>query len=235
MANKIEEPIEILQRAYFRTLRRNPPRKDNSSFGDAIIWETLLKNFLDQDIVIISGDGDFSSEIDKNQINPYLKKEWSEQSKKSIKLYTNLGLFINEQSGKKKPITKETIQEENYLNSRIISPSSAQLFMSGGLNSSVVSLSGNPFPLSSPQDNYLRVGAVDDSYCTCCGKKYTQLSAAMSAFGRCNNCGDSPISALSSIGKKCQSCGKHYHDSGAEIYMAFDNKCRECRGKYINI
>jgi len=38
------------------------------------------------------------------------------QKRKTIKLYTNLGFFINEKSGKKKPIKKETIQEENYLN-----------------------------------------------------------------------------------------------------------------------
>lgn len=224
LANKIEEHVEILQCAYFRTLRRNPPRKDNSSFGDAIIWETLLKNFFDQDIVIISGDGDFSSEIDKNQINPYLKKEWSEHSKKNIRLYTNLGLFINEQSDKKKPIRKETIQEENYLNSIVTSPGHTQLFMSSGLNPNVVSLSGDPFLLGSQQDNYLRGATVNDGYCTCCGEKYSQLSGATAIMGRCNDCSD-----FLSVGKKCQSCGKHYHDSSTEIYMTFENKCRGCR------
>lgn len=224
LANKIEEPMEILQLAYFRTLRKNPPRKDNSSFGDAIIWETLLRNFPDQDMVIISGDGDFSSEIDKNQINPYLKKEWSEHSKKSIRLFTNLGLFVNEQSGKKKPIKKETIQEENYLSSMVISPNSARLFMPNSLNTNMVSLSDSPFLFRSQQDNYLRVATVSDSYCICCGEKYNQLSGTMTVLGRCNNC-----SNFSSLGKKCQSCGKHYHDSDVEIYTAFDNKCGECR------
>ena len=71
-AGIVNETPEIVQRAYFRTLKGNPPRKGNRSFGDAIIWETLLEKFSDKELVIVSGDGDWSSEINKSVINPFL-------------------------------------------------------------------------------------------------------------------------------------------------------------------
>lgn len=226
---KIEEEENILQKAYFRTLKGNPPKKGEKSFGDAIIWEMILKNHNDDDLIIISGDGDYSEKHNSAELHRYLEREWISKSKKDIKLYTNLGLFINEQSGKKKPIKKETIQEENYLNSLnsvVVSPSLAHhLLVSDGLNTSMASLSSSPFLIRSEQDNYLRLATtINTSYCTCCGEKYSQSNGSVAILGRCNDCSD-----FLSVGKKCQSCGKHYHDSSTEIYLAFDNKCRECR------
>lgn len=112
---KIEnyESNEIVQRAYFRTIVGNPPRKGNDSFGDAIIWEILLEYYTNDDLTIISGDGDFSreDERDSNKINLFLEKEWSRKTNKKIKLYKTLGEFINSFT-KEKTIDEEVILEE---------------------------------------------------------------------------------------------------------------------------
>ena len=77
LAIKLEDTGDILQLAYFRTLRGNPPRKKNSTFGDAIIWESILENCIDDDLVFISGDGDFESAILSGQMDELLKSRLS--------------------------------------------------------------------------------------------------------------------------------------------------------------
>ncbi len=103
---------ELLQRAYYRTRRGNPPRKDNNSFGDAIIWETILSNLTEDNVTVISHDGDFESEIETGKLHEFLEHEWRQKTEKHISLEKNLGAFINSFT-KKQIVKKESIDEEN--------------------------------------------------------------------------------------------------------------------------
>ena len=93
-------------------MKGNPPRKNNYSYGDAIIWETLLDVATKDDLAIITGDSDF---IEKRKGTPtlrgFLSKEWSEKTRKKIELFVSLGEFINKYE-KKSTITPKVIEEE---------------------------------------------------------------------------------------------------------------------------
>ena len=87
---------EVIDLGYKRYKIGNPPGKDNK-YGDAIIWEALLKNIPNgEDLYIISADSDYRSIIDEKKINPFLEKEWNAKKKSSIKFYTNLVDFLKE-------------------------------------------------------------------------------------------------------------------------------------------
>ncbi len=230
-STKLEEDTVILDKAYFRTLKGNPPKKGEKSFGDAIVWETILKNCIDDNLVIISGDGDYTEKYNDLKLHGYLEKEWTSMSNKNIKLYTNLGLFINEQSGKKKPIKKATIQEENYLNTNLLASKSYQLLSSLGKTDSVFLNSVSPgnvvFNSLNNQNNVAGVFNLKNR-CMCCHEEYEDPSGIYSVFGKCSNCND-PLS-MPSMAKTCDKCGKHYHESFNSSYVAFSsNKCKDCR------
>jgi hypothetical protein len=72
----------------------NPPGKAGS-IGDAINWELLLSTVpVDENLHIVSRDGDFASALDKTKLNSFLQKEWDKGRLGSIHLYETLnGLF----------------------------------------------------------------------------------------------------------------------------------------------
>jgi len=72
----------------------NPPGKAGS-IGDAINWELLLSTVpLDENLHIVSRDGDFASALDKTKLNSFLQKEWDKSRLGTIHLYETLnGLF----------------------------------------------------------------------------------------------------------------------------------------------
>lgn len=72
----------------------NPPGKAGS-IGDAINWEVLLATVpVDENLHIVSRDGDFASALDKTQLNSFLQKEWDKGRLGTIHLYETLnGLF----------------------------------------------------------------------------------------------------------------------------------------------
>ena len=218
------ESDSLLQRAWFRTLRGNPPRKNNSSFGDAIIWETILDQCTDEDLILISGDGDFESEIKKGDIHELLSLEWANKSNKKLTLYKQLGTFINEHSKTKKkpPIDKETIKEEERLNSAFSLPFTtlSDQVMYQGLNLSD-SFNFNEgrvtFPLTS--------GTIGNRKCTCCGAQVDLLNTTYSVLGetRCENC-----RYTISPGFTCSKCGRHFH---REVFTVLTDMslCDECQ------
>lgn len=216
-----EENTEILCLAHYRTLRGNPPRKDNRSFGDAIIWETLLKHFSNEDIAIISGDGDFSSEINKLQINPFLKEEWFSKHKKRAILYPSLGKFINEITKDKNKIKKEVIEEEASLG--VFNTDNIRLW-SNQNNIILNQESQNVFPLT--------LSSISaNTYCQCCGKAI-ENNGILSIYtnNKCKDCSD-----LFSVPKNCGKCGKHFHESYSstsislnQIYL-YGSLCPDCK------
>lgn len=229
LALKPDESEALLQKAYFRTLRGNPPRKNNKSFGDAIIWETVIDRYIDEDITIISNDGDFESETVKENINEFLENEWKQKSTKSIKLYCNFGTFINDISGKKKPVRKEIIEEENRLNLATSNGPFSKI-STGAIDSNVFKFqeiynTGDmlTFPSVSAGISFNQIT------CSCCGEKYTYDGSILLNNSRCSKCQD-----VFSVAKKCDKCGKHYHESYNSV-LSFSvyggNRCKDCVNK----
>ncbi|MFA6397973.1 MAG: PIN domain-containing protein [Candidatus Paceibacterota bacterium] len=116
-AREIKETDQIVSSAYKRYMKGNPPRKNDHSYGDAIIWETLLKEGENDDLVLITKDSDYI-EIFKGKpiINHFLFVEWRVKTKKKkrVVLYKSLAEFVNNLT-KKQIIKKEIVQQENSL------------------------------------------------------------------------------------------------------------------------
>lgn len=190
----------VTERAYYRTLKGNPPRKNNKSFGDAIIWETVLEYLTDQDLTIISGDRDFASEIENEKINEFLIREWSEKTKKELTFFTTLGKFINNFTNKR-VVKKRALEEE-----RSVGVARGVLAPHIHINESGEIVYSNN-RLHCPSIS----GIFDD---ICSTDKYT-LTASQSLIKPCSACGtyylDSPISTSSifnSLGDECFNCRK---------------------------
>lgn len=112
-ATKILEEKDIIDRAFYRMLKGNPPGKKDS-YGDAIIWESILNKLINENLAIVTNDGDWLEKYDKENLNRFLCKEWQKKTKKRIKVYSSLGKFINDFE-KKPTIKKETIEREEKL------------------------------------------------------------------------------------------------------------------------
>lgn len=81
---------EIMRKAKSRSEVGNPPGKAGS-LGDAINWELLLSVVpADEDLHIVSRDGDYASALDKGQLNSFLEKEWNKSRFGSLHLYETL-------------------------------------------------------------------------------------------------------------------------------------------------
>jgi len=109
---------EIFKKAKIRFDRGNPPGK-KGSYGDAINWEVLLKEVPQKtDLCFISGDKDFSSNIEPGEFDPFLKEEWIKKKASDVKYYTLISKFLSENFPIIK-ITKENIEEEKKASERI--------------------------------------------------------------------------------------------------------------------
>jgi hypothetical protein len=93
-ANYIPLTEDVFNKAKIRFERGMPPGK-NSSYGDAIIWESLLTNTEDkEDIHFIGRDKDYVSMIDPKLFSSYLINEWESKKHSSLYFYTNLTEFF---------------------------------------------------------------------------------------------------------------------------------------------
>lgn len=224
LAKPIQEDNAVLQRAHYRTLRGSPPRKRNSSFGDAIIWEAILEHCGSDDVIIVSGDGDFESQLSANKgdIHEVLRHEWDQKNKTSIKLYTTLGKFINDQLPKeRKPIPSESIKEEEEIN-RIALTSSAILSPFNSFGSQLYGLGDITSSASVVNSGFL-------GFCSCCG---VLLGGTDSIGGnilggpRCEKCFN-----MLSIGVSCEKCAKHFHIKNFDFINTSEKQnkyCKEC-------
>jgi hypothetical protein len=109
----------VIKKAFRRFDLGNPPGK-NRSYGDSVIWETLLKDFPEgEDLHFVGFDNDFTSKLDKKQFSPFLIKEWSKEKKSKIISYNRLGDFtkakIPEIESSDKIIEQETKIDNEYL------------------------------------------------------------------------------------------------------------------------
>lgn len=110
---------EIIRQAELRYKSGNPPGKKDS-LGDAISWELLLQ-FVpnEEDLYLISDDGDYSSKLDKNTFNYFLKKEWESKKKSNVYYFTTLSAFLD------KYVDEPDNSEDNELRDRMLRISKA--------------------------------------------------------------------------------------------------------------
>jgi predicted nucleic acid-binding protein len=87
---------KILDAAVRRNTLRKPPGKKDSC-GDAIHWEWLLAHVSDnEDLHVISRDGDFESQLSKGVLDPYLASEWARRKSSTCYLYLSLSSFLQQ-------------------------------------------------------------------------------------------------------------------------------------------
>jgi len=132
LANPVVEDKDLLEKAHIRYLKGHPPRKTDNSYGDAIIWETLLATATDTDLTMVTHDTDFIEERrGKDELKTFLRKEWTAVAKtKKIQLFKSLGEFVNSFE-KKQTIKKEIIEKEKIANSFTGSYIPSSVFSSG--------------------------------------------------------------------------------------------------------
>lgn len=96
-ATMIECGDEILKSARERMDRGNPPGK-NGSYGDAINWEALLTKVPnDNDLIVISADSDFTTNLNPDQMSQFLIDEWQSSGRTTtLTLYKTLSEFFKE-------------------------------------------------------------------------------------------------------------------------------------------
>jgi len=85
---------EVLSLGAARALHRRTPGKRDSC-GDAVHWEWLLSIIpKGKDLAIISGDGDFASDLEEDFLSSYLGEEWTRVKGSKCTLYTSLSAFL---------------------------------------------------------------------------------------------------------------------------------------------
>jgi len=213
----------ILKSAYSRVLKGLPPIKKKNKFGelgDSIIWETLLRDCDDDDLIIIAADGDWSEKEKPNIINKVLKDEWSKKTNgKKLKLYNNLGKFINDNSPKsKKPISKQMIDKDE------------QLLFGGISGAARVQLANNATTIKSFGEQVTTTFGITTQICNCCGKTFRSDPYSFATMmGNGNKCPDC-VGLFVGECKICMKCGKHYHDSLCSFSLTtFENACPDCQ------
>lgn len=85
-------------KAYLAALKRvrlgNPPGKE-SSLGDAVNWECLLRDIpASQNLHLVSGDKDYRSQIYTDRLNEFLSKEWTDKKQSDVIFYTKISDFF---------------------------------------------------------------------------------------------------------------------------------------------
>jgi hypothetical protein len=94
LAKEIDTSGEIFTEACERALRRLPPGK-HDALGDRLAWVALLIAVpAKADLHIISVDGDFASEMNQNEIKPYLQSEWATKKQGTVKLWKRASQFL---------------------------------------------------------------------------------------------------------------------------------------------
>ncbi|MBS0153009.1 MAG: DUF4935 domain-containing protein [Nitrospira sp.] len=92
-------PNAIVEKAKARVETGNPPGK-KGSIGDAINWEWLLTKEMDlwdDELVVVSADGDFESELHKRKPKEFLLREWRAKNPGSeLVLYKSLPDFLKD-------------------------------------------------------------------------------------------------------------------------------------------
>jgi len=96
VAEKLDEPDEIINTAVDRVNHGNPPGKPGS-YGDAINWLVLMKKIpKGKDLYLVTDDEDYISRLDSNKLCDYLKTEWEKEKESSVYVYRKLSEFFRD-------------------------------------------------------------------------------------------------------------------------------------------
>ena len=94
-SQNIDSDEAIYEAAEKRFRTGNPPGKKKVTFGDEIIWESLLRGVPNGgDLVFISGDGDYCSPTDGSSLNSFLIDEWNEKKGAKVCFFQSLPDFL---------------------------------------------------------------------------------------------------------------------------------------------
>ncbi len=96
IAEVIRYNNKIVDKAITRLRLGNPPGKKDS-YGDSVIWESLLEKIpKEENLYFVGLDSHFRSKINKNEFAPFLLEEWTTKKKSKIIPYKTLGDFTEE-------------------------------------------------------------------------------------------------------------------------------------------
>ncbi len=205
---------DIVQKALIRYAKGLPPKKNDFKFGDSIIWETLKDNIRNEDLVIVSHDGDFAENSNKPlRINKTLAAEWKKERKRKISLHKVLGEFINTLD-KQDVVDSDTIDREikqaNALHNQYVIAANDQpayILNNGSLSVPNIGAATYKIPNASnlvinPNSNLANLSSYRINY----------QENDYSAYILGNN-------------KKCSKCGKDFFPG---LLSVSDNLCAEC-------
>jgi len=97
IAKKIPCNKKIFNKATTRFRLGNPPGKKNS-YGDSVIWESLLEEVAEgENLHFVGFNSDFKSKINRTEFSPFLLEEWSKKKKSKIIPFQHLGDFTKSQ------------------------------------------------------------------------------------------------------------------------------------------
>jgi predicted nucleic acid-binding protein len=112
LGKKLSPDVTTVERAKLRMSVGNPPGKNNS-LGDAINWESLLKETpTGEDLYFITGDKDYCSALNDDEFSDFLLTEWDAQKQTKIYFYKRLSSFCKEQFPE---ITLATARDKDFL------------------------------------------------------------------------------------------------------------------------
>lgn len=84
----------IITAARSRCDKGDPPGKENK-LNDRVHWECLLQHAPnDIDLILVTGDKDFRSPLNKSKPNAFLEKEWGEKKEGNLELHSTLKSFL---------------------------------------------------------------------------------------------------------------------------------------------
>jgi hypothetical protein len=95
-AQRVDTAPVILARARLR-FDGNPPGK-KGSLGDSVNWDAVLSAVpTGEDLYFVSGDSDYSSDLDDDRFNPFLAQEWEAARKSKVMFFKRLSMFFRAQ------------------------------------------------------------------------------------------------------------------------------------------
>lgn len=95
-SNPIPTSQELFTKAQMRMALGNPPGK-HGSIGDAINWIAMFDAVPNEEnLHVISEDGDFYSTLDENRPHPFLSHEWRKKKSGELFVYRTLSSFLKE-------------------------------------------------------------------------------------------------------------------------------------------
>jgi predicted nucleic acid-binding protein len=112
LSKKLTPDLTTIEQAKLRMSVGNPPGKNNS-LGDAINWESLLKETpRGEDLYFITGDKDYCSALSDDDFSDFLLTEWYNRKQTQIYFYKRLSSFCKEQFPE---ITLASARDKDFL------------------------------------------------------------------------------------------------------------------------